>query len=574
MAQEAEGHVRAARILLVQEDPRAALLLGDMLRAVWTTGLVIGHTQRISDAAHELAEHGATCVLLDVPPDQSPLSALEELASASPATPIIVLTEHPDDELGVAAVKAGAQDHLLRGDLTAPVLGRAVRHAIERKRAEVALAQQALHDGLTKLPNRALFLDRVRVALDRSRRTGSAVVVMFLDVDDFKQINDSLGHAAGDQLLIVLADRFGALMRPMDTVARFGGDEFTFLFEGLSGEQEAVLLAQRIRHAACLPLPLGEAPASVSASVGVTIVADPETDIDDVVGHADHAMYRAKELGGDRVEVFENIVTRLPRSGGGLERELRHAIERSELRVHYQPHVSLDGDTGLAGFEALVRWQHPERGLMEPVQFIPVAEETGLIVPIGDWVLQQALHQVHRWRQNRPEVTISVNLSARQLGDPGLLGRLGAAIREGGHDPEVLCLEISEASIAGELDLATSQLAALNEMGIRLAIDDYGAGLFAAGDLQQMPVHTLKIDGALVSPLRDDGVASGHLANVSAAVDLGHRLGLRVVAESVETDAQLARLRDLGCDGAQGFLFSRPMPEEGVHSLLGTRPGA
>ena len=570
MAQESEGHVRPARILLVTEDPRAALLLGDMLRAVWTTGLVISQTQRISDAAHELAEHGATCALFDVAPDQSPLSALEELASASPATPIIVLTERADDEFGLAAVRAGAQDHLLKSELTAPVLGRAVRHAIERKRAEVQLAQQALHDGLTKLPNRALFLDRVRVALDRSRRTGSPVVVMFLDVDDFKQINDSLGHAAGDQLLIVLADRFSALMRPMDTVARFGGDEFTFLFEGLSGEQEAVLLAQRIRHAACLPLPLGEAPASVSASVGVTIIADPAIEIDDVVGHADHAMYRAKDLGGDRVEVFENIVSRVPRPGGGLERELRHAVERSELRVHYQPHVSLNGGTGLVGFEALVRWQHPERGLMDPGQFIPIAEETGLIVSIGDWVLHQALHQIRRWRENRPEVTISVNLSARQLSDPGLLTRLGAAIREGGHDPEVLCLEVSEASLAGELDAATTQLAALNEMGIRLAIDNYGTGLFAAANLQQLPVHTLKIDGTLVSPLRDIGVTSGHIANVSAAVELGHRLGLRVVAEGVETDSQLARLRDLGCDGAQGFLFSKPMPEEGVHSLLGT----
>lgn len=570
MAQELEGHGKAARVLLVQEDPRAALMLGDMLRAVWTRGLVVSHTQHVVDAAQELADHGATCVLLDVPAEQAPLSALEELAAASPSTPIIVLSEEADDEFGIAAVKAGAQDHLLKGDLNAAVLGRAVRYAVERKRSEVQLALQALHDPLTALPNRALFVDRVSVALDRSRRTGSPVVVMFLDVDDFKQINDTLGHAAGDQLLTVLADRFRALMRPMDTVARFGGDEFTFLFEGIEDEQEAGLLAQRIRHAACLPLPLGEAPASVSASVGVTIVSDPEISIDDIISHADSAMYRAKDNGGDRVEVFEDMITRLSRPRASIERALRHAIDRSELRVHYQPHVSLNGDTGLVGFEALVRWQHPERGLMEPVEFISIAEETGLIVPIGDWVLGQALTQVGRWRQSRPGVTISVNLSARQLVDPGLLARLSSAMHAGGHDPDVLCLEVAEGALARDPDAATRQLAALNEMGVQLAIDDFGTGLCPAASLAQMPVHVLKIDETLVSPLRNSvGVPSGDIASVSAAVELGHTLGLTVVAEGVETDAQLARLRALGCDGAQGFLFSQPMPEEGVYNLLG-----
>jgi EAL domain-containing protein (putative c-di-GMP-specific phosphodiesterase class I) len=229
--------------------------------------------------------------------------------------------------------------------------------------------------------------------------------------------------------------------------------------------------------------------------------------------------------------------------------------------------VSLNGETGLVGFEALVRWEHPERGLMEPGEFMPMAEETGLIVPIGDWVLGQALDQVRRWRESRPGVTISVNLSPRQLGDPGLPARLTDTMREGGHDPSALCLEVSEGALEAEPEVATRQLSALREMGVKLAIDDFGTGRSSRASLRQMPVDILKIDQTLVSRM---GEGAGDVATVEAAVELGHTLGLYVVAEGVETDSQLAQLRDLGCDGAQGYLFSQPMPEEGVYSLLAT----
>jgi diguanylate cyclase (GGDEF)-like protein len=566
VVQEREEPGKPARVLLVEDDPRTAMMIGEMLRAVWTRGLVISQTQSIADATQELADHGATCVLLDLPADENPALALEQLETATPATPIIVLSEHSDEEFGLAAVKAGAQDHLLKSELNAASLSRSVRYAIERKRAATQLAQQALHDQMTALPNRALFLDRVRVALDRSRRTGSIVVVMFLDVDGFKEINDSLGHSAGDQLLSVLADRFRGLLRPMDTVARFGGDEFTFLFEGLDGEREAELVAQRISRSASLPLSLAERQISVAVSIGVTLVTNPDTKIDDLIRHADTAMYRAKELGGAGFAVYDGVMGRLPTPGSELKEALGQALARSELRVHYQPQVSLNGETGLVGFEALVRWEHPERGLMEPGEFMPVAEETGLIVPIGDWVLGQALNQVRRWRESRPGVTISVNLSPRQLGDPGLPGRLTDTMRQGGHDPSVLCLEVSEGALDADPEVATRQLSALREMGVQLAIDDFGTGRSSRASLRQMPVDMLKIDQTLVSRM---GEGAGD-ATVGAAVELGHTLGLYVVAEGVETDSQLAQLRDLGCDGAQGYLFSQPMPEEGVYNLLGT----
>ncbi|HEY5428066.1 MAG TPA: EAL domain-containing protein, partial [Solirubrobacteraceae bacterium] len=496
-----DGPGRPARVLLVEDDPQAAMMLGEMLREVWTRGLVVSHAAVLADAAHELLDHGATCVLLDLPDDPSAIAGVEQLSAASPDTPIIVLSDRADEELGVAALRAGAQDYLLKAELNAAVLGRAVRYAIERKRSEVALALQALHDPLTALPNRALFVDRVRVALDRSRRTASPVVVLFLDVDDFKEINDSLGHSAGDRLLTVLADRFRELLRPMDTVARFGGDEFTFLFEGLETEHEAALVADRISRSAGAPVTLGHQQRSIAVSIGVTVVTDPEMAIEDVIRHADTAMYRAKGVGGARSEVFDGRLGAMPGPRAELERALREAVSRSELRVHYQPRVSLNGKTGLEGFEALVRWEHPERGLMAPVDFIPIAEETGLIVPIGEWVLDQALAQVQRWRQSRPGVTISVNLSGRQLGDPGLVDHLMTAMRDGGHDPSVLCLEVAEGALEAEPELAARQLTALHKLGVKLAIDDFGTAISSSVNLSQLPVHILKIDQTLVSRL-------------------------------------------------------------------------
>ena len=566
MVTEQYGPGRPARVMLVEDDAGAALELGEMLRSVWDRGLVVTHTRHVADAVQELADHGATCVLLDVR-ELAVLDALAQLSEASPATPIVVVADDDDEDAGFAAVRGGAQDYLVRSELSPARLARVISYAVERKRSEAALAVQALHDPLTTLPNRALFLDRLRGALDRSRRTGGPVAVLFLDVDGFKEINDTLGHGAGDRLLNVLAERFRGMLRPMDTVARFGGDEFTFLFEGLESDEEAALVAQRITQSATVPLTLGGQQRTVSTSIGVYIVTDPEEEIDDVIRQADTAMYRAKESGGARFEVFEDVMARLPGPRTHLERELRQAVELAQLRVHYQPRVSFNDETALVGFEALVRWEHPELGLMEPIEFMSIAEETGLIVEIGEWVLHQALDQVERWRESRPGVTISVNLSARQLSDANLVEHLAAAIRDGGHDPDVLCLEVAEGALEAAPDLAMRRLAALNELGITLAIDDFGTGTSSSIMLSELPVHILKIDTTLVSRL---GRADGDVEPVSDAVEVGHALGLKVVAEGVETDAQLAQLRRLGCDGAQGFLFSQPMPEEGVLSLLGT----
>jgi diguanylate cyclase (GGDEF)-like protein len=555
-----------ARILLVEEDPRAAMLIGEMLRATWRQGLLIVHAERLQDATQELLDHGASCVLLDVPAtDRDRLDGLKHMHTAAPDVPIIVLSDQASEAAGLVSVKAGAQDHLLKSELHPALLSRAVRYAIERKRSEVELTHQALHDPLTGLPNRALFFDRLSVALDRCRRASTWVAVLFLDVDGFKQVNDSLGHAAGDRLLVELAGRLHEMLRPMDTVARFGGDEFTLLFEDLESEREAVLIAERISRSASMPVSLGESQTSFTVSIGIAIVQEPVGSPDQVIRDADAAMYRAKELGGARLELFDESSRQRASERLQLEGALRRAVERSELRVHYQPTMSLNSEMGLSGFEALVRWEHPERGLIAPSEFMAIAEDTGLIVPIGDYVLEQALSQVGRWRQSWPSMTMSVNLSTRQLEDPGLASRLARTLNASGTDPAALCLEVTEDSVEHNPELAVRMLSALKTVGVRLALDDFGTGYSSLSSLRKLPVDVLKIHESFVTGL-DNG--SGDGAIVGAVVELGHALGLNVVAEGVETDVQLSRLRDLGCDGAQGYLFGRPVTEDEAGALL------
>jgi diguanylate cyclase (GGDEF)-like protein len=568
IAPERDAPAASARVLLVEHDPRTALLIGELLRAGLTPKPVITQAERLIDATRELLEHRVQCVLLSLEVGAGdPLSPLERLRNAAPDVPIVVLADQPDDTLGVAAVRAGAQDFLVKPQLAAAPLARAVAFAIERKRSEVELAHQALHDPLTGLPNRALFLDRLSVALDRSRRTGARIAVLFLDVDHFKLVNDSMGHAAGDKLLNALADRFRKMLRPMDTVARFGGDEFTFLFEELESEREAVLIASRIRKSAGEPLTLGGDETRISVSIGITIVTDPAVVPDAALRDADVAMYRAKELGGDRFELFDQTSRERATQRLELEDSLRRAIERSELRVHYQPRVSLSSGTGLTGFEAFVRWEHPERGLIDAGQFLALAEDTGLIVPIGEWVIDQALRRAAEWRRSRPGVTISVNLSSRQLEDPGLVSSLAAAIRSSGADPGTLYLEVTEDTLEANPEAAARMLSALHQLGVKLVIDDFGMGHSSVQSLRDLPLDTLKIHESFVAGLDHQPEET---ALVGALVELGHALGLTVVAEGVESDQQLAQLKRVGCDGAQGYLFSRPVPEDGVGALLRT----
>ncbi len=348
------------------------MLIAETLKASWRGGLVITHAEQLGDALEELLDHGAACVLLGVGAEGGDLlESLARIRSAAPDAAIVVLTGERDDERAVQAVRAGAQDLLVKRDLAPAQLGRAVRLAIERKHTEVQLAHLALHDPLTGLPNRALFLDRLSVALDRSRRTSGRVAVLFVDVDRFKQVNDTLGHGAGDRVLEALAYRLRGMLRPMDTVARFGGDEFTLLFEDLDNEREVVLIAERISRAAKLPVALDDGQASVTVSIGIATANDPTIPPEMVIREADTAMYRAKELGRARYEMFDETSRQRTMARLELEAALSHALERSELRVFYQPRIELAGRA-----PGRVRSPHPlgaPRARHDPARRVPPA---------------------------------------------------------------------------------------------------------------------------------------------------------------------------------------------------------
>ncbi len=448
LVQDAPTTGEPARILLIEDDPQAVLTISEMLHAIWSERLVLVQALQVDGAAQELIDHGATCVLLTLELGGTRATEqIQALRTASPTAAIVVLCDSVDEELALQSLHAGAQDCLVKQDLYPALLRRTIRYAIERKRSEVELAELALRDPLTGLPNRALFLDRLGVALDRARRTGSTIAVLFVDVDKFKHINDTLGHGVGDTVLAGLARRLSGMLRPMDTIARFGGDEFTLLFEDLSSDREVVLIADRISRAAARPIPFEDGEAKVSVSVGVATVVDPSTPPETVIREADAAMYRAKELGRSRYELFDELSRTRALERLELEAALNHAVERSELRVHYQPKVSLSGELGVVGFEALVRWQHPERGLIGPAEFLPVAEETGTMLRIGEYVLDDALRQIARWRRLQPNITVSVNLSAGQLQDAGLVSMLAGQMRAAGIDPSALCVEVSEDAV-------------------------------------------------------------------------------------------------------------------------------
>ena len=389
------------------------------------------HAEWDAAAAQALVDHPSCCVMLDVDPvaHDDAMHLLEYVRLSAPEAPIVVLSARDDDELALAAVKAGAQDCLVTSEVQPGSLRRALVHAIERKRSEAELARQALYDQLTGLPNRVLFLDRLGVALDRARRSHTQLAVMFLDFDNFKEINDTRGHAVGDRLLTTLGQRLSTLLRPMDTVARFGGDEFTFLFEDLTSEREVVLIADRICQAASLPIETDGIELTVTVSVGIAMVADPTVAAETIIREADAAMYRAKERGRSRFELFDEESRLRGIARIELEAAIRQAVDRGQLRLHYQRRIALGEFRHVPWVDAQVHWQHPRRGLLGPAEFMPLAEETGMAVPIGQFALEHAVAQLASWRASRPGTRLSLGISSRQARDANLASVVREVIR-------------------------------------------------------------------------------------------------------------------------------------------------
>lgn len=543
--------------LLVVEDSRqdAELLLFELER----DGFSVVHRRVDSrDGLMDALEKGPwDCIVSDYSmPHFSGLDALTFVRSRGVDLPFIILSGAIGEDTAVAAMKAGANDYVMKDHMArlGPAIERELRDAAdrrERRRIEEARAMDALYDTLTGLANRALFLDRLDVSLDRARRGGAVSSVLFVGFSRFKSIIDSIGHLGGDDVLVEIARRLEAAVLPADTVARVGGKEFAVLSEA-PGDPGAT--ARAIIERLAVPVLATGQEIYLSAAVGIAPALPAYLRAEDVLRDANTAMNRAALRTNGRIEMFDPGMHERAVSLFRLENDLRRAAEKGELEPWYQPVVGL-ADGGLKGFECLLRWRHPERGLVPPEEFIRVAEDSGQILEIGPWVLKQACRQAVEWRRRGFRVTISVNLSARQFTQPDLADRVRAALEETGLEAGGLMLEITETVLMEDVAATTRALASLKTLGVHVHVDDFGTGYSSLSYLQRFPIDALKIDRSFVSRM-DTHVEDVEI--VKTILALAHAKGIEVVAEGVETSAQAAKLKDLRCEFAQGFHFGKP----------------
>jgi len=554
-------------VLLIEDNPGDARLIQEMLAEDPETSFQLNCVDRLSRGLEFLAAGKTGLVLLDLSlPDSHGLDTFAKVYAHSPAVPIIVLTGNDDQTVALSAVKTGAQDYLVKGKIDRELLVRAMQYSIERKCYQEQLEHQANYDALTGLPNRNLLLDRLKQAVFAQRSVRS-IAVVFIDLDHFKFVNDSLGHSAGDKLLQLMADRLRAAVRDGDTVARLGGDEFVLILNDQPNDEVIFRAMQRITGEVSEPVSIDGKELYVTCSAGISLHPQDGTDIETLLKNADAAMYRAKEHGRNNFQFYTSEMNRLVNERLALESSLWRALERDEFLLHYQP--KLDLRTGaIVGAEALVRWQHPESGLVLPARFIPLAEETGLIVRLGEWVLRAACTQNRAWQDaGLKPITVSVNLSARQFRHEGLFKSVAGILSETGLKPEHLEMELTESMVMHNAEAAIAVLNGLREIGVHLSVDDFGTGHSSLSYLKSLPIGILKIDGSFVWDIRDrPGKDTGILAQ--AIISLGHSLKLKVVAEGVETAAQLKFLKAHRCDEAQGFYLSKPVPPEKFGRLL------
>jgi diguanylate cyclase (GGDEF)-like protein len=560
------------KVLLIEDNPGDARLICEMIAEDPDAPFDVECAERLSQGLERLSAREIGLVLLDLSlPDSLGLETFAKVYAHSPTVPIIVLTGNDDANVALSAVKSGAQDYLIKGRLDRELLLRSMQYSIERKRYQVQLEHQANYDALTGLPNRNLLHDRLKQSV-YAQRMPRAVAVVFIDLDHFKFVNDSLGHSIGDKLLQGMAQRLSTVLRDGDTVARLGGDEFVLILNDQSNEEMIYRAMQRITANLAEPIDVDGKELVVTCSAGISLYPQDGPDVDTLLKNADAAMYRAKEHGRNNFQFYTAEMNERVNERLALENALRRAIERKEFVLHYQQRVELK--TGaIIGAEALVRWLHPEWGVVRPARFVPLAEETGLIVQIGEFVLREACRQVRAWLDAglKPGV-VSVNLSARQFRQEGLVRLVSRVLEETGVDPSSLEMELTESTVMHSVEAAIATLQGLKSLGISLSVDDFGTGYSSLAYLKNLPIDKLKIDRSFVRDIGNgDDAGEGILAQ--AIISLGHNLHLHVVAEGVETDAQVRFLRRHKCDEVQGFFYGEPV-EPAAHAKLLTKAKA
>lgn len=558
----------ADRVLLIEDDEEDAVLFQESLRQAYPGQFRVTHVTTLKKARELLAQNTFDAIALDLTlPDGSGLAAVAAIQAMATDVGVVVLSGRDDDEFALQVVQAGAQDYLVKGKVGGATIGKAIHYAEERKRAQLRLAEMAFRDQLTGLANRTLFRQRVAHAIAQARRTKSPFVVLLLDLDRFKEINDGFGHDAGDAFLQEVARRLQACSRETDTVARLGGDEFAIVAQPISHRDDVHRLAERVLRELRIPMDGAGMDMIPSASIGLAAFPDSGQDSDSLLAAADAAMYVAKSNGRNTFHVHGVELTQLVAHKVQLEARLRQAIENEDFQVHYQPQCDPLGR--LVGAEALLRWLTPDGELAVAASFIPVLAETGLIAELGPWILDQVCSQIVHWRDaGRDVARVAVNLSAKQVARGGLRDRVLETVAKWGLLPRDIEFEVTEATLLKETDTVARTLAELSRAGFRIALDDFGTGTCSLACLQSFPIDTLKIDSSFVAHVATD---KRQRNLVGGLVQLAQRLGIDVIALGVESEAQATVLVEEGCRVMQGYFHGRPLSGDDFAALCSSR---
>lgn len=554
------------KLLLVEDNPADADFLAASLRRQRAGDVELVNVPSLALATEQLSLDTFDVVLLDLHlPDGSGLQCLDAIQAVNNEIPIVVLSGQDDEEFAVSILNKGAQDYLVKWEGQGRTILRSIRYAIERKKSDLHLNYLAQYDPLTGIPNRQFFNDQLTRATARARRDGRKVTLLFLDLDAFKVVNDTLGHDAGDRLLKEVADRIRRSVRTGDIVARLGGDEFAVMLEGLSSARDVETLATGLLEVIAQPYHIADRQLTITTSIGITMYPNDNSDTQMLLKNADIAMYQAKEFGRNNFKFFHEQMHADLMQYHELERDIREAIHLGQFHLAYQPKVNVRINQ-LQGLEALLRWESPSRGSVSPADFIPVAEESGHIIPLGYWVLNEVCLTLKSWQdKGLTPVPVSVNVSARQFQQPDFHKRVAEVLRKHEIDPTLIEIELTEGLVMEDIEAAQRELAQLKQIGLRISIDDFGTGYSCLSYLRRFPIDVLKIDKSFVQEI--GGSRDGE-SIIDAIISLAKSLRLETVAEGVETAAQLHYLLDHGCHVVQGFLFGKPMEMNLIEPLL------